>query len=125
MATNTTRILVLETQMEAIKQQMDSQHRDLKAAIDALAASTKAPIMLFLLRWSNGGPILWFVLHARDAQTVRRTTVAVSSATTSVVNYVFSCTSSSSPFSSNLTRPPITRLLLQPSIGFLPCLPQD
>ncbi|CAL1381416.1 unnamed protein product [Linum trigynum] len=44
MATNTTRILVLETQMAAIKQQINSRHRDLKAAIAALAASTKASI---------------------------------------------------------------------------------
>ncbi|CAL1377942.1 unnamed protein product [Linum trigynum] len=44
MASNTSRIIVLETQMAAIKQQMDSRHRDLKAAIAALADSTKASI---------------------------------------------------------------------------------
>ncbi|CAL1396129.1 unnamed protein product [Linum trigynum] len=59
MAINTTRILVLETQMAAIKQQMDSRHRDLKASIATLAASTKADIDALtasLESWRDNSP---------------------------------------------------------------------
>ncbi|CAL1360699.1 unnamed protein product [Linum trigynum] len=41
MATNTSRIVDLETQMTAVQQKMDLQHQDLKSAIAELAASTK------------------------------------------------------------------------------------
>ncbi|CAL1382814.1 unnamed protein product [Linum trigynum] len=41
MATHTSRIVDLETQMAAVQQKLDSQHQDLKSAIAELAASTK------------------------------------------------------------------------------------
>ncbi|CAL1400470.1 unnamed protein product [Linum trigynum] len=41
MAKHTSRIVELELQMANVRQQMDSQHTDLKAAIAALASSTK------------------------------------------------------------------------------------